>query len=286
MLAGQRGTVVVLSGRRWCTPVPLAFETAQEAERRVVRMPAAELTANSMATPAQIATAAVTGAGVLTALGLTVIPAAWRRHKRPRLHVSFGDQPPLLALEPSPTSPVAHVMRARVTNVGSGTAMHVRAQTTGLWFTSAQPRAGSNGWQVVVDLPKPHAWESRADVPSTSAETVDLAHGMSDHVRVISKNMNIPSSQSKDHWTQALGGKGVDQLNSQLVDQLSRIGEYCVGITVFGDESEPVTSYCYYRLSADARQIVDLRQGDFPPLVRQPTYGELAAVFKGNEMLA
>lgn len=241
-------------------------------------MPAAKFMLISAATPAEVATAAVAGAGVLVALGLAVVPPAWRRHHRPRLRLTFGGEPPLLVLEPSATAPQVHVMRARVTNVGKRAATHVRAQTTGLWFRPNHPLPGGVEWTTLVDLPISHAWMSRTHDISSASEMVDLAPHMFDHVTIVSKGM-------LDTYTQALDGKGVEEINSRLGERLYQIGEYCVGIAAFSDDTEPVVAYRYYRISTSARQFIFGETAEQPPLVRPPVYGDLAAEFKGNEPL-
>lgn len=114
---------------------------------------------------------------------------------------------------------------------------------------------------------------SRVHDISTASETVDLAPDMFDHVTIVSKDM----TDSLDALTQTLDGKGVEAINSRLADRLYQVGEYCVGVTVFSDETEPVSAYRQYRISASARQLIVGETAERPPLVRPPAYGNLAA---------
>jgi hypothetical protein len=227
-----------------------------------------------VAVEAETLAAWFTFAAVFVALGISVEPLVWRWRTRPQLTIIFGDEPPLLILEPSATNPQVQIVRVRVTNTGKRVATNVRAQTSNFWF---RPAAQERGWEPsLIDIPIWHTWLSRSHDSPNDAEHIDLATGISDYVEVCAKDQT-DSLDGLDHW---LKGQGTKSVNDRLLDRMARIGEYRLEVTVFSDNTEPVRNVLSYRKSAAARQFGDLKPSVAPLVPPQPSSGNLAAVFK------
>jgi hypothetical protein len=222
-------------------------------------------------------TAVATWAAVATALGLAVVPAMWRRRRRPRLAIGVGGEPPLLVLVPSPTNPQEQVLRVSVTNEGRSGARRVRAQTVGVWFRGNQGGRPTGDWESLVDLPIWLTWESRHHDDTVGAEVIDLAPGMTDHVTLITKDM----SDSLEGYGQFLVGQGVEDFNQRLYDAFMRVGEFCIGVAAYSDDADPVVTYLHYRTSLAAKQLTVVGSFNERPTVRAPVVGDLGDVFKG-----
>ena len=202
-----------------------------------------------------------------------------RRTNRPALQVRFGDQSPLLKIEPSPTSPRWHQVRAEVRNVGEATAHDVRGRITNVWFRAEQAhRADGLGWEPLISLPVPLRWNSRSYRGSSGAGPIELTSQGVDYLDISRKSMQ----QSDDGYEHVLCGLGDEKENPSLHDRMMRIGEYRIEVTVVATNSQPVTNVVSYTQSLVARQLTQVHESEAPPPPVAPPAADMGAIYKGE----
>jgi hypothetical protein len=226
-------------------------------------------------------TAWATVAAVVVALGGSFGTVLWRWWRRPRLKITFGNQPPLLTLEPSETNPQWQYVRAKVENKGKRGAGHVRAQITGSWVHgSTVPRADGRQWPELTYIPIPLKWASRSFDGSESPELVDLAPKAVDYLDISRKSL-VPNMDTYDHL---LCGMGNEALRQSLRDRMMTVGEYRIEIAVFSDDAKSVAKVVSYKQIIAALQLTELTKSKRPPNDAKPTPpGDLAELFKGPQ---
>ena len=173
---------------------------------------------------------------------------------------------------------MGQIIRAKVANTGKRVAKDVRAQITHVWL-KPNPISSSTGkeWVVIIDMPIWLSWASRDHAGSIDAERIDLASGMVDYLP-ISYKVQTDGLEDGVHWPLERG----EQLRSDsLVERFAKIGEYRFEVTVFSDNTEPITSVVAYKLTASNKQVVDLKQSTAPLVAPPPAPGDLKDALKG-----
>lgn len=227
-------------------------------------------------------TAWATVAAVIVALLGSVGTGLWRWIRRPRIEISFGDQPPLMTIEPSVTNPEWQFIRAKAKNKGHRGARRLRAQISRAWFKADnESRADGKIWPALIQLPIALPWTSRSFPGSESIEYVDLAPGLKDYLDISRKSM-VENMETYDHL---LCGLGEEPNREGLRDRMMRIGEYRIEVAVSSDDTKTVTKVISYKQSVALLQLQHIKASERPPKDNPPKPpGSRRTVFK-NERL-
>jgi hypothetical protein len=179
--------------------------------------------------------------------------------RRPRLVIIFGDQPPLLSIEPSATAPEWQYVRAMVTNKGKKGVPGVRAHISGAWVRpDLQNRADGQEWVSLVTLPIQLRWKSRSHRPS-GAGPIDLAAGNTDYLDVSRKSL-VQHNGKYDHM---FCGLDDEVYSPSVLDLMTLVGEYRIEVAIYFDEFR-MTSVVSYKQGDSALQLGDVHKAERP----------------------
>jgi hypothetical protein len=175
--------------------------------------------------------------------------------------VTFGDQPPLLSIEPSATTPEWQYVRAMVKNTGKKGAPGVRAHISGGWVRpDLQNSAYGQELVPLVTLPIQLRWKSRSHRPSSGAGPIELAPGVTDYLDVSRKSL-VRTNGNYDH---AFCGLGDEVYDASLFDRMMLVGEYRIEVAVYFDEFR-MTSVVSYKQGLTTLQLGEVHTSERPP---------------------